>query len=132
MRLKAVAAALLAAPLAAATPAPPPPMDVHVDVPQDKGPQHVNVLIREFPIGGSSGWHVHPGVEIAYLISGEMSLEEERKPTRRLRPGDSFVVARGVAHNGVNLGKEPARLVLTYVVDKDAPLRTMVPAPHAH
>ena len=54
------------------------------------------------------------------------------KPTRRLRPGDSFVVARGVAHNGVNLGKEPARLVLTYMVDKDAPLRTSVPAPHAH
>lgn len=132
MHLKSISAALLAAPLAAAAPAAPPPMDVHVDVPQDKGPQHVNVLIREFPVGGSSGWHVHPGVEIAYLVSGEMSLEEEGKSTRRLLPGDSFTVARGVAHNGVNLGKEPARLVLTYVVDKDAPVRTSVPAPHAH
>ena len=132
MHLKAIVAALLAAPLAAATPAPSPPFDVHLDVPQDKGPQHVNVLVREFPVGGSSGWHVHPGVEIAYLMNGEMSLEEEGKPMRRLLPGDSFVVARGVAHNGVNLGKGPARLVLTYLVDKDAPPRTMVPAPHAH
>lgn len=101
-----------------------PPTDIHLDVPQDKGPQHVNVLTREFPVGGSSGWHVHPGVEIAWLQSGEMELQEAGKPPRRLKAGDSFMMPRGVAHNGINLGAEPARLVITYVVDKDAPVRT--------
>jgi quercetin dioxygenase-like cupin family protein len=100
-----------------------------LDVPQDQGMQHVTVLVREFPIGGSSGWHTHAGVEIAHLIAGEMTLEQAGQPTRVLHPGDSFVVARGLAHNGANIGKAPARLVITYVVDRGAPLRTPVPAP---
>ena len=33
---------------------------------QDKGQQEVQVVKRTFPIGSSSGWHVHPGVESAY------------------------------------------------------------------
>lgn len=107
----------------------PPPMDFHLDVPQDKGAQQVNTLVREFPIGGSSGWHTHPGVEIAYLVAGEMTLEQAGQPTRVLHPGDSFMVPRGLAHNGANAGKVPARLVITYVYDKGAPLRTPVPAP---
>ncbi len=129
MRLPIVLLALAASPAALAQSA---PMDVHLDVPQDKGAQHVNVLIREFPVGGGSGWHVHPGVEIAYLLQGRMSLEEEGKPIRTLEPGDSFTVARGVPHNGANLGTVPARLVITYVVDRDAPVRTAVEPPHRH
>lgn len=108
--------------------APPVPTLAELDVPQDKGTQHVSTLVREFPVGVSSGWHTHAGVEIAYLIAGEMTLEEEGQATRVLHPGDSFMVPRGVAHNGANIGKVPARLVITYVVDKDAPLRTRVPA----
>ena len=120
---------LLAAALAALSP---PPQIAAIDVPQDKGAQQVQVLVREFPVGGASGWHVHAGVEVAYLLSGEMTLEQAGRPLRRLRPGDSFAMPRGVAHNGANVGKVPARLVITYVVDKDAPLRTAVPQPHAH
>ena len=127
MRLPIVIAVLVAAsPLLAEAP---PALDLHFDVPQDKGPQQVNTLVREFPVGGSSGWHVHPGVEIAYLVTGEMTLEQAGLPTRMLHPGDSFLVPRGLAHNGANVGKVPARLVITYVYDKDAPLRTPVPAP---
>lgn len=125
MRRAIAFAGLLAAAPVLASPA----MDFHLDVPQDKGPQHVNTLVREFPVGGSSGWHVHPGVEVAYLLAGEMTLDQAGQPTRRLSPGDSFLMPRGVAHNGVNVGKVPARLVITYIYDKDAPLRTPVPAP---
>ncbi|MEJ5975195.1 cupin domain-containing protein [Novosphingobium sp. PS1R-30] len=109
--------------------APPPPMDVHYDVPQDKGPQHVNAVLRVFPVGGSSGWHTHPGAEIAYLIEGEMTLERAGQPTRTLHAGESFMVPRGLAHNGANIGKVPARLAITYVTDKDAPVRSLTPAP---
>ena len=111
----------------AQTGAPTAPPFADLDVPQDKGPQHISTLVREFPVGGSSGWHRHTGVEIAYLIAGDMTLEQEGQVTRVLHSGDSFVVPRGVAHNGANIGKVPARLVITYVVDKDAPLRTKVP-----
>lgn len=120
-------AALLS--LTAASPPAPPPFDVHLDVPQDHGPQEVNTLTREFPRGGSSGWHVHPGTEIAYLVSGEMELRSANAPPRRMRPGDHFVMPRGVAHNGVNVGKKPAKVVITYLVDKGAPVRSAVPPP---
>ena len=122
--LVAAAAALLAAG------APPPlPFDVHVDVPQDRGPQEVNTLVRVFPRGGSSGWHVHPGTEIAYLLSGEMELQSAGAPPRRMRPGDHFVMPRGVAHNGVTIGSRPAKVLITYVVDKGVPVRSPVPPP---
>jgi quercetin dioxygenase-like cupin family protein len=127
MRLPIVLAVLVASSSALAEA--PGPMNLHLEVPQDKGPQQVNALVREFPVGSSSGWHVHPGVEIAYLIAGEMTLERAGQPTRRLVPGDSFLVPRGLAHNGANIGKVPARLVITYVYDKAAPLRVPVPAP---
>lgn len=128
MRLP-IALAVLSAAWPALADAPTTPMDFHYDIPQDKGAQHVNTLVREFPVGGSSGWHTHPGVEIAYLIAGEMTLEQAGQPTRRLHVGDSFMVPRGVVHNAANVGQVPARLVITYVYDKGAPVRSPVPAP---
>jgi quercetin dioxygenase-like cupin family protein len=121
--------ALGALSLTAAAPSGQPPFDVHVDVPQDHGPQEVNTLVRVFPRGGSSGWHVHPGTEIAYLVSGEMALQSAGAPPRRMRPGDHFVMPRGVAHNGIAIGPKPAKVLITYVVDKGAPVRAAVPPP---
>lgn len=115
--------------LGAAQPSAPPPFDVHVDVPQDRGAQAVNTLVRVFPRGGSSGWHVHPGTEVAYLLSGEMELRSAGAPPRRMRPGDHFVMPRGRAHNGVTIGSRPAKVLVTYVVDKGVPVRSAVPPP---
>ena len=98
-------------------------------VSEENGPQDVNVLQREFPVGAASGWHVHPGVEIAYLLSGEMELRTEGMPPRRLRPGDHFVMPRGMEHNGINVGTTPALVMITYVVDRGAAVRTAVAAP---
>lgn len=119
---------LAATPAAPAVLPPPAPLSTF-DVPQDKGAQEVQVVRRTFPVGGSSGWHTHPGVEVAYLLSGEMLLEMAGQPPRRLRAGESFTMPRGVAHNGTNRGKVPAMLVITYVFDKGAPPRTAVPPP---
>lgn len=126
LSLALLAAAAQPAP-ASALPAPVP--IASVDVPHDKGAQEVHVVRREFPRGGASGWHVHPGVEIAYVVSGTMALDMAGQPRRILRAGDSFAMPRGVAHNGLNLGKVPARLLITYVVDKGAPVRSPVAPP---
>lgn len=117
------------APALADAPAPSPPAITSTDVPQDKGPQVVDVLEREFPAGGGTGWHVHAGVEIAYLVVGEMAFEQEGQPARRQLPGQVFMIPRGVKHNATNVGTVPARLVVTLVVDKGQPLRRPVPAP---
>lgn len=132
MRVVILAAAVAAAAASQPVPTGPQPSSVPIvtyDVPQDKGGQEVRILKRTFPVGGSSGWHVHPGVETAYLLSGEMLLEMAGQQPMRLRAGDSFTAPRGVAHNGRNPGKVPARLVITYVVDKGAAVRTTVSPP---
>lgn len=109
-----------------------PAMDVKFDVPQDKGAQIVSVMTRDIPPGGQVPWHTHPGVEIAYVETGEMELWMAGEPIRRLGPGDSFMAPRGVVHGGRNVGDTPARLVITYVVDDGAPLRSPAPAPEGY
>ena len=132
IRRLTIAVVLVAALAGAAPPPAPPPAPLPIatfDVPQDKGVQQVLVIRREFPVGSSSGWHVHPGVETAYLLSGTMSLEMAGHAKMIQHPGDTFTVPRGVAHNGTNIGRIPARLLITYVVDKGAAVRTAVPPP---
>ena len=126
MKTHLLLAALLAgqAGLAGASPA-----ETHVDVTRRHGAQEAVVLEREFPVGGESGWHVHPGIEIGHVVSGVTEMRTATGEARRYGPGETFVVPRGVVHNGVNVGDVPARLVITYVIDKDAPLRRSVPAP---
>jgi quercetin dioxygenase-like cupin family protein len=123
MRLVLILAAAVAAPQPTGVPI------TTYDVPSDKGAQEVQVLKRTFPAGSTSGWHVHPGVETAYLLSGEMLLEMAGQPPMRMRAGDSFTLPRGAAHNGSNVGRVPAVMVITYVVDKGAPIRAAVAKP---
>jgi quercetin dioxygenase-like cupin family protein len=113
---------------AAAAPSPAPVTHAKVDVPQEHGAQVVIVQSRDFPAGAEAGWHVHSGTETAVVISGEMEMITAGG-VRRYGPGESFTMPRGTAHNGVNAGKDVARVVITLVVDKGAPPRQPVPAP---
>jgi quercetin dioxygenase-like cupin family protein len=121
--------AMLAGAAPAQAPVPPPVPVASLDVPQDKGAQEVQVVRRTFPVGSASGWHIHPGVEIAYVLSGVMALDTPGQPRRILRAGESFMMPRGGVHNGVNPGRRPAELLITYMLDKGVPARTSVPAP---
>jgi quercetin dioxygenase-like cupin family protein len=114
--------------LAAAIPAAPAAAPLRVEVPQDRGPQEAVVLERVFAIGQGSGWHVHDGIEIGRVVSGET---EMRTPggTVRYRAGETFMIPRGLVHQGFNAGNEPAVLALTYLIDRGAPLRRDAPAP---
>ncbi len=125
MRLILPLAAL--AMMAAAAPSAGPQTHARLDVPRAK-PQQVIVQSRDFAPGSESGWHVHPGTEVAYIASGRLELHVEGKVTV-LEPGDSFTMPRGVPHNGVNAGAQPARAVVTLVVDKGAQPRQPVAAP---
>lgn len=98
-----------------------------LDVPRAK-PQRVIVQTRDFAAGAESGWHVHPGTEVAYVASGELEVHTKGKVSV-LKAGDSFTMPRGMPHNGKNVGKGPARVVITLVVDKGAVLRRSVTAP---
>ncbi len=123
--------ALLILAAAATTSAAPPaaPMQTHAefDVPRGK-PQWVIVQTRDFASGAASGWHVHPGIEVGYVASGQLEVHTKGKVSV-LNAGDSFTMPRGLAHNGVNKSPQPARIVITLVVDKGAAPRQPVKAP---
>lgn len=106
-----------------------PALDQHYDIPQDQGAQVAHIVTRDIPPGGEVPWHTHPGVEIAYVESGVAELTIAGKDPQLLNAGESFMAPRGIAHSGRNPGDQPARLVITYIVDKDAPLRTPADAP---
>lgn len=125
MRLAMIMA--LAAGTAATSPVSVPQTHAQIDVPRARA-QQVIVQSRDFPVGGESGWHIHPGTEVAYVTAGRLELRIKGKTTL-LEPGDSFTMPRGLAHNGVNHGAEPARVVITLVVDKGVPPRQSVTAP---
>lgn len=126
--LTAAIALTLAAP-AAAIGFGKPAMDHTLAVPEDHGAQRVQVLTRDIPQGGAIGWHTHAGTEIAYVESGTMELRTAGLSDRVLGPGESFVMPRDTVHSGRNAGNGPVRLVITYVLDKDAPQREAAPAP---
>lgn len=77
--------------------------------------------------GGTVAAHTHPGIEMAYIASGEGELDIKGQPPRALRQGDSFAIPNGVVHMVHNTGHEQLVMISTYVIDKGAPL--VIPAP---
>jgi quercetin dioxygenase-like cupin family protein len=67
--------------------------------------------------GGSSGWHTHPGGQIAIIKSGTLTFFDADDPDchpTTLRAGQ--VLARlGHPHLARNDGKEPVEIVVTYL-----------------
>jgi quercetin dioxygenase-like cupin family protein len=112
---------------AAAPPASVPQTHAELDVPRGKA-QRVIVQSRDFAAGAESGWHIHPGTEVAYVVAGQLEVRVKGKVTV-LNPGDSFTMPRGVPHNGVNPGTQTAKVVITLLVDKGAAPRQSVSAP---
>jgi quercetin dioxygenase-like cupin family protein len=117
--------ALVAA--AAAPPAAPVQTHAQLDVPRGRA-QVVIVQRRDFAAGAESGWHVHPGTEVAYVTAGRLELRVKGKVTV-LEAGDSFTMPRGVPHNGFNPGADTAKVLITLVVDKGAQPRQPVAEP---
>jgi quercetin dioxygenase-like cupin family protein len=128
-RTAALILLIAAAPATATEPSPPVPAETRVDVPEGLGPQQAVVLTREIPVGGASGWHRHPGIEIGQVLSGVTELRTLQE-SRRYAAGETFVVPRGVVHNGVNVGEVPSWIAITYLVDMGAALRSDAPDPH--
>lgn len=116
-----------AASAAAAPPASVPQTHAELEVPRNRA-QKVIVQSRDFAPGAESGWHVHPGTEVAYIISGQLEMRVKGKVTV-LNAGDSATMPRGLVHNGINRGTQTAKVVITLLVDKGAAPRKSVAAP---
>jgi quercetin dioxygenase-like cupin family protein len=85
------------------------------------------VLVEiEIDAGALVPRHTHPGVESGYLISGSSTLSVMGQPDRALNAGDGFQIPPEVPHS-VRNGPAKARVVSTYIVEKDKPLASPAP-----
>lgn len=88
-----------------------------------KGWEAVQTLV-EIPRHKESGRHSHPGVEVGYIIRGDVLMEFDDRPPLRLCTGDPFFIPNGVIHNARNVGTVTTMMLSTYVVDETKPLVT--------
>jgi quercetin dioxygenase-like cupin family protein len=72
----------------------------------------------EIPVGGSAGRHTHPGIEMGYVLEGEVDLLMDGKPDQRLKAGDSYSIPAGVVHDPKVHGDRAVRVLAVDVVDK--------------
>jgi len=76
----------------------------------------------DFEPGVTSPNHAHPGVEVAYVISGTFEYRLEGQAPVTLKAGDSLFIPAGVAHIARNVGNEKGSELATYIVQKGEPL----------
>jgi quercetin dioxygenase-like cupin family protein len=81
------------------------------------------------PPGVESGWHVHPGEEVGYIIAGQVEMRVQGRATVVLNPGDGFLIPPRTPHNARDLGPETGRMLSTYIVETGQPIATFVDKP---
>src|SRR5262249_17413903 len=77
--------------------------------------------LAEIQPGASIGRHSHPGEEIGYVLEGTVKIEQEGAQPVTVAAGKAFSVPAGKVHDATNTGTAPARIVVTYIVEKGKP-----------
>ncbi|WP_229426996.1 cupin domain-containing protein [Massilia atriviolacea] len=75
----------------------------------------------DFAPGASFPKHSHPGVEIAYVLSGTIEYDMNGK-TFRLQAGESLYIPAGAAHSARNVSTGVTAELATYLVEKNKPI----------
>jgi quercetin dioxygenase-like cupin family protein len=80
----------------------------------------------EIPVGVESGWHIHPGEEVGYIISGQVEMMVQGVSNVVLKAGEGFLIPPRTPHNARDLGPETGRMLSTYIVETGEPLSISV------
>jgi quercetin dioxygenase-like cupin family protein len=81
-------------------------------------------VLTEIPSGVESGWHMHPGEEVGYIIAGTVEMMVRGRPTLILNAGDPFLMPPRTPHNARDIGKETGKMLSTYIVEVGQSLAT--------
>ena len=96
----------------------------------------VDILVRthDYAVGGSTGWHTHPGPVFITVVEGILTVYEADDPTctpKLLYPGQGYVDT-GHGHLVRNEWGQPARDVTVITAPVGLPFRGELPAPSAN
>ena len=78
----------------------------------------------DFPAGGSTGLHTHPGDEISYVAEGAVEIVVDGA-SKTYKAGEAFHVPAGKVHDAKAMGG-PAVVIANYVIEKGKPATTPV------
>jgi quercetin dioxygenase-like cupin family protein len=81
-------------------------------------------VLTEIPAGVESGWHIHPGEEVGYILAGTVQMMIQGQATLTLHAGDPFLIPPRTPHNALDVGPETGQMLSTYIVDVGQPLAT--------
>jgi quercetin dioxygenase-like cupin family protein len=81
-------------------------------------------VLTEIPVGVESGWHMHPGEEVGYILAGRVEMSIEGHPTLTLNVGDPFLIPPRTPHNALDVGPGTGMMLSTYIVAPEEPLAT--------
>ena len=90
------------------------------DVPDGKK-YEVVFGVAELPAGVAIGKHTHPGIEQGTVVDGEVLLMVEGQAEKTYKPGDSWQIPVGIAHDA-KAGSAGAKAIVTYTVEKGSRL----------
>ena len=88
--------------------------------------REIVVVLTEIPVGVESGWHIHPGEEVGYILAGTVQMTIRDQPTLHLNAGDPFLIPPRTPHNALDVGPGTGRMLSTYIVEIGEPLSTLV------
>jgi quercetin dioxygenase-like cupin family protein len=81
-----------------------------------------DLVAVEIPVGGREGRHTHPGAVMIYVQEGTLTFDYEGKPTATYNPGDAFYVEPDKIHEGINNGKQPVKVLASFLLKKGLPM----------
>ena len=80
------------------------------------------IVAGELPPGGTTGRHTHPGDEYTVVIQGTLELRADGREPQRVTAGQAYHNPKGLVHEARNVGDGPARVSITFIVDKGQPV----------
>jgi quercetin dioxygenase-like cupin family protein len=90
--------------------------------PYPSGQTKLTLLKITIPPHTALPWHHHPVANIAYVISGELTIEDRlSKKTLKVKSGEAFPESVGASHRGVT-GEQEAVVIVAYAGIDGVPL----------
>jgi quercetin dioxygenase-like cupin family protein len=74
----------------------------------------ISVLRFNIAPGAQLPPHLHPVINVAYVITGELTVTTDQGLKKQLKAGDAVVELVNQIHYGKNEGTEPVELVVVY------------------
>jgi quercetin dioxygenase-like cupin family protein len=87
-----------------------------------QGKPEMTALLIEIAPGAQTGWHHHVVPNFAYMLEGTLELTLDDGRVKLLKAGEELPEVVNRPHNGRNVGRSPAKLIVFYAGAVGTPL----------